>query len=97
MRCHADIQRHNTGGREQGHLFAPPVVIAIAAVFIVPEIAIHRIAAVIGFLAKLRFSVFVAFQCGNIGDSALQLVEERVQVNRDELSGAYAGKTACIA
>ena len=78
-------------------MFAPPVVIAIAAVFIVPQIAVYRIATVTGFLAKLRFRFFVAFQRGNIGDSAFQLVEEGVQINRDELRGEYDGKAACIA
>ena len=78
-------------------MFAPPVVIAIAAVFIVPEIAVYRITTIAGFLAKQRFRFFVTFQRGNIGDSAFQLVEECVQVNWDELRGAYAGKAACIA
>ncbi|MNS78348.1 hypothetical protein D3C72_1119570 [compost metagenome] len=94
---HPNVQRHNAGGREQPHLFPTPVVIAITAVFVVPQEAVHGRAAVIRFLAKCSFGLFIAFCGGDVGDSAFQLKQERIQIDRDKLRGANAGETPGIA
>lgn len=97
MGRHTDIQRHDTGGGEEGHLFASPVIIPITAVFIIPQIVVHGGAAVGGFLAKQSLGFAIAFQGRNVCNGAFQFVQEGVEINGDELGGADAGKAARIA
>lgn len=59
---HTDIEWHNGGSGKQRQLFASPVVIAVDAVFIIPEVTVYRIATGTGFLAEQCFCLFLAFQ-----------------------------------
>lgn len=82
---HADIERHNGGSGKQRQLFASPVVIAVDAVFIIPEVTVYRIATGTGLLAEQRFCLFLAFQRRDVGDGALQFKQEGIQIDGDEL------------
>ncbi|SAB20059.1 Uncharacterised protein [Enterobacter cloacae] len=94
---HTHIQRHNAGGRKQRQLFASPVVIAVTAALLVPQVAVHRRAAIVGLLAERLCRFFIPFRRRNVGDRAFQLEQEGVQVNRDKLGCTDAGEPRRIA
>ncbi|MMZ71430.1 hypothetical protein D1872_348170 [compost metagenome] len=52
MRRHPHIQRDDAGGREEGHLFATPVVIAITAALVIPQESVYGGTAIVGFLTE---------------------------------------------
>ena len=97
MGRHSDIQRHNARRREQRHIFPTPVVIAVAAILFIPQVAVHRCPAIAGFLAEQVSRLLISFRRRDIGDSAFQLEQEGVQVDRDKLRGANAGQSARFA
>ena len=94
MRGHTDVQRHNARRRDQRHHFAAPVIVAIAAAFFIPEVAVNRGAAIAGLLMEQFSGLFIPFRRRDIGDSTLQLEQESIQIDRDKLRGANAGQSA---
>lgn len=93
---HTDIERHNGGSGKQRQLFASPVVIAVDAVFIIPEVTVYRIATGTGLLAEQCFCLFLTFQRRDVGDGALQFKQEGIQIDGDELGGTNARQTTSI-
>ncbi len=88
MGSHTDIQRHDAGGREERQLLTTPVVIAITAVFVIPQIAVDRHAAIACLLTEDLCRLFIPLRGRDIGDGALQLKQEGVKIDRDKLGGA---------